>query len=175
MTARIPKYRRQKRKNSPDLAFVELDGQRHYLGEYGTPQSKQKYHRMLAEWDSAGEQLLISCDDITVVELIRHFWKHAATHYRKPDGTPTSELDNFRQALRPVRELYGLLPVKEFGPLKLKTVRKVMIEKGWCRTSINRVIGRIRIVFRWGIESRRSKVKENAGDKKRGAEIIDRC
>ena len=34
MTAKIPKYRRQKRKNHPDAAFVELSGQRHYLGHF---------------------------------------------------------------------------------------------------------------------------------------------
>ena len=38
-STRSPKYRRQKRPNSADQAFFELDGHRHYLGRYGSAQS----------------------------------------------------------------------------------------------------------------------------------------
>ena len=48
-------------------------------------------------------------DDLTVVELIAHFWKHAQTYYRRLDGTSTSEIDNYRQVLRPLKDLYGQL------------------------------------------------------------------
>jgi len=44
-----PKYRRQKQKGKADRAFVELGGQRHYLGAHGSPASWQAYHRLLAE------------------------------------------------------------------------------------------------------------------------------
>jgi len=63
MTTKIPKYRRQKRNNSTDIAFVELNGQRHYLGQYGTPQSKQKYHSLMAQWQEAGGQLPVNARD----------------------------------------------------------------------------------------------------------------
>jgi hypothetical protein len=45
----IPKYRRQTDK-SGDHAFVMLDGKRYYLGEYGSPESKEQYRRLIAEW-----------------------------------------------------------------------------------------------------------------------------
>ncbi len=38
----LPKYRRQRRKDRPDLAFVELNGRRHYLGQYDTEDSKDE-------------------------------------------------------------------------------------------------------------------------------------
>ena len=50
---REPGYRRQKGAHG-DRAFVELGGQRHYLGEYGSKESRTKYHRLLAEWNSCG-------------------------------------------------------------------------------------------------------------------------
>ena len=50
-STRIPKYRRQKTK-TVDHAFVELSGTRHYLGRFGAPESKQAYHRLLAEWSA---------------------------------------------------------------------------------------------------------------------------
>ena len=76
MTANIPKYRRQKHKDRADAAFVELNGRRHYLGRYGSPESKEKYHRLLAEWESLGQQPPVADGQITVVELIIRFWRH---------------------------------------------------------------------------------------------------
>jgi hypothetical protein len=43
---RIPKYRCYKPKN---LALVVIDGRQHYLGRYGSLESWEKYHRLVAE------------------------------------------------------------------------------------------------------------------------------
>jgi hypothetical protein len=59
----------------------------------------------------------------SVDELILTFWKHAEAHYRDPDGSPTGEVENFRQALKPVRRLYGHTRADRFGPLDLRAVR----------------------------------------------------
>ena len=37
-------------------AFVVLNGLRVYLDRYGTPQSWQNYHRVLAEWNANGRR-----------------------------------------------------------------------------------------------------------------------
>ena len=152
MSNRIPKYRKQKHSNG-DIAFVELNGQRFYLGKYHARSSRQKYHQLLAEWSEAGNVLPVNKDEITVIELIDRFWVHANKHYRKPDGTPTSELGNIKLALKPLKKLYGMLPVSEFGSLKLKAVRQNMISMVWARGNINSMIGRIRRVFKWGVEN----------------------
>jgi len=44
---RIPKYRHYK---PNDLAVVRIDGRDHYLGKYNSPESREKYHRLIAEW-----------------------------------------------------------------------------------------------------------------------------
>ncbi len=67
-------------------------------------------------------------------------------------GKPTSEQDNIRQAVGPVRELYGNIDAREFGPLALKAVRQAMIERDWCRTFINRQVNRIKRMFAWAVE-----------------------
>ena len=46
--------------------------------------------------------------------------RHAEQHYRREDGTPTSEPVDFKAALKPLKELYGTLAVCNFGPLKLR-------------------------------------------------------
>lgn len=144
-----PKYRRQKRSTGADRAFIELAGQRHYLGRYDSPQSKQHYHRLLAEWTAQGCRPRVEPNEITVTELAAAFWTHAQAYYRRPDGSATSEADNFRQALRPLKELYGDTLAVDFGPKALGAVRQKMIKAGWCRTNINKQVNRLRHVFKW--------------------------
>lgn len=147
-----PKYRRQKTK-SGDRAFVQLDGHKVYLGEFGSKVSKEQYARVLAEHASGGGLALDPDDATTISELVASFWVHAEKHYRRPDGTPTNEISTLRYALRPLIELYGSVTVTEFGPRSLKAVQQRMVAAGWCRTSINKNISRIRSVFKWGVAS----------------------
>jgi ABC-type nitrate/sulfonate/bicarbonate transport system substrate-binding protein len=149
---KLPKYRQQKYKKGK-LAFVELNGHRHYLGKYGSRESKQKYERLLAEWIENGKNSQVDPNEITVVEVIARFWEHALQHYRRLDGKQTCEVSNFRQSLRPLKELYGDSLSNDFGPLALKAVRQRMIDKGWCRSNVNKCIGRIKHVFKWAVEN----------------------
>jgi integrase len=51
-------------------------------------------------------------------------------------------------------ELYGHLPVDEFSPLKLKTVREEIVRsERFCRNIINRNVGRILTAISWGVEN----------------------
>ncbi len=146
-----PSYRRQKRSNGSDLAFVELNGVRHYLGLYGTQKSRQEYHQVLAEWEANGE-VTVAQSDLTIVELAARFLRHAKLHYRRADGSPTGETENFKVVLRPLAELYGESPAAEFGPRKMKTVRARLIQRGLARSSINQAMNRLRRVFKWAGE-----------------------
>ena len=150
-TPPTPSYRKQKNKTK-NRAFVVLGERRVYLGEYGTPDSLQRYDRVVAEWLQRGRQAPPPPpDDITVVEILARYWHHANAYYRRPDGSVTAEVETIRQALRPMRELYGRTPVAEFGPLALETVRQRMIEAGWCRSHVNKQISRVKLAFKWGV------------------------
>lgn len=69
---RLPKYRR----HSSGQAFVEINGHRHYLGVYGSDQSKERYQRIIAELCTRPNAALANkspvdrADGITVVELV---------------------------------------------------------------------------------------------------------
>lgn len=154
---RLPKYRHYRPK---DLAVVRIDGNDVYLGKYGSEESREKYRRVVAEWLIQGTPRPTprphdSGDaSITVNDLILAFWKqHAEQHYRHADGSPTGELDNYRDSLRLLRRLYGTTPTSLFSPLPLKAVRQAMIESGLARTTINQRIGRIVHLFKWGVEN----------------------
>ena len=150
-SASIPTYRRQKRKGKPDLAFVELNGRRRYLGVYRTPASRQRYDQAIREWMSDGREHRVSDNNITVMELVARFWKHAKVYYRRPDGSQTSSVDNYKLALSVVKKLYGPTVAVEFGPRKLKVVRDQMIDKGWTRGWVNAAVHLVRAAFRWGV------------------------
>jgi integrase len=143
---RIPSYRKHK---ATGQAVVSIHGKDFYLGKHNTATSRKEYDRLIAEYLVSGR--LPSDDGCTVVELINAFWKHAKAYYRK-DGQPTSEISGYKCVLRHVRQLYGTTPVAEFGPLRLKAVRQKLIEEGWKRTTINSTIGKVRRMFRWGVE-----------------------
>ncbi|MGD0089103.1 MAG: site-specific integrase [Planctomycetota bacterium] len=145
-----PKYRSQKSENG-NRAFVELDGVRHYLGGYGTTESHQEYHRLLAEWNANGQQLPVAQCTITVVELLARFLEHAKTYYVKPDGTQTAEVSSFKQVIKLLKGMYGGRKVTDFGPLALKAVREQMIQMEWVRGHINKQVGRLKLIFRWGV------------------------
>ena len=148
MPARIPAYRHHKPSGQ---AVVTLAGKDHYLGRHNSPESRQSYERTVAEWLASRRRLPEpqgSYPNPSVNELLVAYWDHVRSYYVK-DGKPTSEPGTIRQALRPVRELYGDALAREFGPLALKAVRLAMIERGLCRTFINRQVNRIKKMFSW--------------------------
>jgi len=154
---RIPSYRFHK---ASGQAIVVLSGKSFYLGPWNSPESRAEYERVVAEWLANGRRVPPGSDSqkpssatvpaaFTVVELIAAFWDHAKKHYRHADGRPSREVDNLRDALRPVRQLYGHTEAHAFGPLALRAVQQEMIKDGLSRTVINDRIKRIRRVFRW--------------------------
>jgi integrase len=134
---------------------VTIDGQNFYLGRYDSPESYEKYARLIAEWKCKQTRPEATVPGgngaaVRVNDLILAFWQHAKQRYVK-NGQPTSEIRSFRTALRAVRQLYGRELVTSFGPLALVACRLKLIEAGYCRKRINQHVGRIRQVFKWGV------------------------
>jgi hypothetical protein len=124
--SRTPSYRRHKPSGQ---AVVTIDGHDHYLGRHDGPESRAEYHRLVGEWLAHGrrrDRPTQGGADLSVNELIVAFWDHVQGYYRHPDGTPTSEVDNFRLALRPCKKLYGHTRAADFDSITLETVRARM-------------------------------------------------
>lgn len=147
---RTPKLCRHK---ATDQAYVRLNGRCMYLGRHDDPQTQQKYHQLIAQWLSGTLKPAANKGQITVAEIIDRFWQHVISYYVKPDGGATCEQNMFKMALKPLNGLYGHDLAGNFGPLALKTVRAKMIQLGWCRNLVNRMIGRVRQMFRWATEN----------------------
>jgi len=91
-----------------------------------------------------------ACSALLISEPIGRYRRFAESYHVR-DSSPTKELSCMRYALRPVRQLYGSLPVNEFGPLALKAVQQHLIDQGLCRTHINARINRMKRFFKWAV------------------------
>ncbi len=152
---RIPTYRLHKASGSAVVTLPRLGlkrGRDVFLGRYGSPESRQRYAQVMAEWTATGDLRPPATSDITLIELVDRYWVHVRSYYVK-DGKPTSEQDTVHQALAPVLKLYGLSPACEFGPLALETVRQAMVDLKWCRNYINQQCSPIRMLFGWAVEN----------------------
>jgi integrase len=149
---RIPTYRLHK---ASGRAAVTLGGRHYYLGRHGTPESWAEYHRLVAEWLATGRHPRVAGRAPgagPTVEQVAAAYLEFAYHHYVMDGRPTGEPGNIQLALRPARRLYGHTPARDFGPLRLKTVRQEMIDSGLCRNEVNRRFERVLGAFRWALE-----------------------
>ncbi len=147
----LPSYRLHK---ATGQAVVTLNGKVHYLGLHGSQENRAAYDRLIAQWLAGDRQPLevkASASPATsargseghpvpnpqtrsaglkVNELILAYWRHAEIHYRDADRQPTQELSNMRDALRPLRNQYGITLAAEFGPLAMHLSGVSCIDRG---------------------------------------------
>ena len=153
---KLPSYRLHR---SSRQAVVTLSGRDYYLGSFNAPESRAEYDRLIREWLANQRQIMEKSvtkngkdQGVTINELISQYWVFASGYYVK-NLKPTSELHALRFSFKPLVALYGTTTVDVFGPSSLKAVRQKMIDNGLFRTLINRLINRIRRIFKWGVEN----------------------
>jgi integrase len=145
-------------------ARVRIDGKDHYLGEYGSEESRIRYGELIAKHaggvpidpftkPNRGRTTTIEPEaGLTINELVLAFMRHAHTHYVK-NGKPTSEIHCLKSVTRHLVNLYGFNLVDSFGPMMLKAVRQKFVDSGWVRDTCNKGVKRIRTIFKWGVEN----------------------
>jgi integrase len=145
-----PSYRLHKATGQAVVTLRDARGGRHdhYLGKHGSKESLEAYGLLLAEQGLSGAPVP-SADGLTVAELMLRFLDHAEVYYRRPDGTQTSEVREYRRTIRAVRLLYGGTPAAQFSPLKLEAVRAAMVKGGFPRGVVNQRVGRVVRMWKW--------------------------
>ena len=128
-----PKYRLHK---GTGQAIVTIDGRDIYLGKHGSRPSKFEYKRLIGEWFQNGRRLPNESHSIAVAYYVK-------------DGRSTGTAENMPPVMRLLRRYDGDTPVKDFGPLALKSLRQRMVEAGRARKYVNENVDRIRRMFKW--------------------------
>ena len=85
-----------------------------------------------------------------MVELVDKFLQYCDVYYVDRAGKPTSTIHEMTRVTGTLTELYGDVPVKDFGPLALRAVRQVWIKEDLTITTINSYTGKVRAMFKWG-------------------------
>ena len=147
---RLPRYRIHR---GSGQAVIEYRGERRYLGVHGSQESLQEYARVIAAIKASSEMPEpVRRDEpraLTLNELMVQYLAFAATYYTK-SGRPTGHVDNrIKPALKILKQHFGHMLAKEFGPLALKRVRSEMIAQGNSRSYINGCVDSIKRMFKW--------------------------
>jgi integrase len=113
-----------------------------YLGKYNSPESWEKYHRILAERLRMPESSLTCSvgdgEDLTLSALVLKY-----DDFCRLDGKSSQERYAIGRFANPLIQLYGKTLAKDFGPNKLRTVREQIISAGREHTAIRDAHGNL--------------------------------
>ena len=130
----VPKMRHDK---DGDRAYVRIDGKRHRLGKWGSPQTQVKYDALIASWLASGRDntdgaaaalpekptpppLPCSSGVLTVADLLAMWMEDIAVNGK---GVNSSSYGSARAAGRAL-SAYLTLPATDFGPKAFKEVMR---------------------------------------------------
>lgn len=147
---RKPSYLRHK---PTGQARVRINGKDHYLGEYGSPESRERYDELIADWFARQgdvDSITLTIDDMALLYL-----NHAEGYYVK-NGQPTGEVPGIRVALRLLIEFAGRTRCRDFGPRLFREFRDGFAnrrvkndERTISRQYANKSLRRIVRMFKW--------------------------
>jgi integrase len=150
----VPSYRLHRQSGQGIVTLPDGVGGRRdvLLGKHNSPESIAEYRRLIAEWSVRGRlpAARVATPAATLNEIILSCWQYVASHYRLADGSPSTEVNNIRLALRPLKSLYGHTAAADFDVLALEAVREQMIRDWHCRNRVNKDVARIKRLFKWG-------------------------
>jgi hypothetical protein len=142
---RVPSYRR----HSSGNARVTINGKDHLLGKYDSPESREKYKRLIAEYKAGKKSGTFGKprESLLMEEVLLSFVKYAKEYYKG-----TTQPYRFKVAIKPVAELYASLPASEFGPRQFKAIRNHWLEDTtWSRKYINEQMQLVARMVQWAV------------------------
>lgn len=136
-------------------ARVIIDGRHIYLGPFGSPESREKYQAIIREHQAERarrelERSVGPVADITVNEALVRYTQHFESYYRKHDR-PTSQVLLIRLAIKVLRENFGDLEARRFGPKALKQCQDAFVGQELSREECNRRVRLVRQFFKWAV------------------------
>ena len=142
-----PKYRLHK---ASGCAVVTIHGEDIYLGKYDSPESHEKYHRLILEkWNQKSSVPTAEQETICVTTLAVDYIKHAQSYYQK-NGEPTPEVGVAKLVMKRLRTSYATLNPVDFGPKRFQAFRQGFIDDGLARKTINHYMWHVLQMFRHG-------------------------
>lgn len=137
-------------KKFPDHGRIYWRGETRDLpGKYRSAESLAEYHRLCEIVRETGE--LPPLDTLAKPLVIKDLCKRYLHYLKEKHGKNSNEPVYIGYALKAIRKSFANLPVKEFGPAQLKTVRSELVQAGYVRRTCNKRIQQIVRLFRWAV------------------------
>jgi integrase len=131
------------------------------LGEYDSPASRTKYAKEIVAWEERGRRLddskrvlLPPSTNLSVNEALEMYVKDLERRCRRPDGTPTGTIADVKITVGYLIDLFGELPLAEFGADHLERLRDELIADGRVRPQVNKRVSQARQIFTWCVGRR---------------------
>lgn len=155
----IPAYQKEGNTGRARMFIYDASGKRRSisLGTYGSPESLKAYADMLALHVVSPPPVPKKVPSFRpkknalVGEICAAYLEHAATYYRREDGTQTNEYRLTVTIVSALEPEHGSSAAK-FGRATLAAIRERMIAKGWTRQHVNAQVRRVRTMWRWAEE-----------------------
>jgi integrase len=143
---RAPKYPYSLHKGSGQ-ACVRVNGRVHYLGKYGSHESRVRHQRLVAE-ALAGRALVASSRPLSVGEVCERF----VGSKRDEHGDRSWQHIQARMVALAVCERFAGLEASAFGPKALQeVVQSLLAEAKLTRGGINRRKQQVVAMFKWAV------------------------
>jgi hypothetical protein len=102
-------------------AFFRVKGTNIYLGKHGTPESREKYERLIGEYLASGRHepaKPASAGSLTVEQLGAAYLRHCESYYTE------SEFKGIRSMTRRLNSVFGSMAAADMSPRKVKQLRE---------------------------------------------------
>jgi integrase len=139
-----------KKPHASGQARIRLNGKDVYLGPWGSPESRRRFHEIMADV-TTGKAPTLKPKRAADPDARPVTWLVAGFLQGQVGRVTDSRLSGLKSAVRPLLSLYGDLPVRAFTPAHLVQVRRLMVQDGGKRRSVNQRVNDIRGVFSFGV------------------------
>lgn len=175
---------RRKNGDEPQMRFhahsgqarVRINGKVIYLGPWDSPEAKERYHRIVAEWHATGTVAAPTLPDtptqfpattpsvtvtesqpidpipvpagLTLAEVCVLWIAHCEHKYTRTDGSTSSTIHESRMIVRAL-EPDASMPAASFRARALVTLQQRLVAAGRPRVTVNRIVKGVRRLFRW--------------------------
>jgi hypothetical protein len=126
----VPSYLHHGSSNRARAVWTDLNGIRRFRllpGPFNSVASLQAFAKLQFELGAAPHRVGPAAVRISVNGILLAYLNYAEQHYQRDDGRTSAEVNHIRLVMRHARELHGMTPAAEFGPVALKTVRQRFI------------------------------------------------
>ena len=124
-------------------AFVRLNRRKIHLGKWGTPEAEKAYRRIITKWASNPATAHIKPGEQMFLDQLCLAFMQARTNQ--------NDHGNYKTAIEVLLSVYSGEPVETFDFSSLEVVRNQLVQRGYCRSYINKLTSMVRSVFYWGV------------------------